>query len=797
MAYGLKYQSEFYNRYGKLVQVQIAKDDYVGSVTNLRSVEVQIEVNYQDHNNPIIGTGAKIIIVNTEAFNALEDLLTSLEKNFLCTIVYGGATVFKGFSICDLNEQEFLPNSKITLQFTDYLRRLEGNYLTCLQNISENTSYADVVWEAIESIGLHTSLYVNSTLFETTMDQGTGDTFLEQTYFENTVFFTDPVNYDDTYTILNKTLLPAGAYLYSLGNKWVLERQEDITRAGAWVYLANSSTAGVTTANLAQSYNKQDGDFQYKDTSQKIAYSSGVNMLILNLKEKEQDTLAFNDFSVDMPTVSDETPNPGTLAPRTWYIHENAINIETGYDYRGMASWVKWQYTPDPNDRRANDHNGLFYCFDAQFNINPDSPTELSINYTMSIEAKNWLLIDEVIMRFILRMDGGSYSGRYIGERDMPGDTTMPAVVNEPYIWTTTVTLSKATTTREKVYNVSATIDFSSQFIEEDSNIIFPSLWQMLGKPTTQRFILFILPPVVHQINLTGGSNSGDSYFFTSTDSYLGDVSIKITEDDTPNKLTYTANENFIRTEEIDLDLFDLSNINYSNGLMTPSTSDPTELIKTQLWESENNPTAIPIADIFAKNRYRNNYRTIHTLKATILYDGHLKPFSVITDDNLPMDSSTNRTLILLNYTWDLNNGTYDIEAEEYTDEEIIIADPGEDSSGGTGSSGTMTLDAPTWVSVTQTAPGGHIYVQWNAVTGATGYRLRRTPSWYLYPDGSGAYWAMYSTVVYSGGNDFYADHIEEEGTGEDGMTVYYEVCAYNSNVESAYSSTETVTWNA
>jgi hypothetical protein len=778
MSYGLKYQSEFYNRFGKLVQVQIAKKDYVGASSDIKTQSVEINVNFQGYDTPIIGTGAKVIMVNEGAFDLYNDLLTSLEKQFLCTIVYDSVTVFKGYSICDLNEQNFISNSSITLQFTDYIHRLDGSYLSCVDDISGNTDFLSIIHEAISTVNLHSELYVNSTLFESTMASAATDTFLEQTYVENNLFFSDGVNYDNTYELINKILKVPGAYIYSMGDKWVIERQEDIGRTGNWVSFSNESDiTGASETTLNQAINKQNNDFEYINISQKIIYTSGLQKLILNLKDKSLDTFVFNNYAPDMATVSDETPEPGSLTPRTWYIHEDAIGLEKKYNFRGMGSCLKWTYGYNDGDI---EYNGIYYAFDVQFNVNEDKPTELTINYTMSSDYP-LEPIERVELRFALRVDGGSQSGSYVAEFPLPPEETFVPILFANHVpWSAITTLTTTTASKEKVWTISKTIDLTTRYINGIDQSVIPSVWDRLGNPSTQRFILMIWPP---------------KYYWTDNPTtiitklnYLGDVSVTLTQTEIPNKITYYINEDFIKTEEIDIDLFDLNNINYCNGMMT--MNDSAELVKTDLWTSENSPSAIPLVDIFAKNKFRNYARTIHKLIGTISYDGYLKPFTVITDDNLFSESSADAAeLILLNYTWDLNNGTYDIEAEEYTDEQITL-----DTENGVGGGGPISLTTPVISSVAQSAPDGPMVVQWGAVTGALYYRVQRKPTWYT-PSSGISYWADYYSIVYSGSSAFFSDNIQEEGTAEDEMIITYKVCAYNSNVETAYSAEETGQW--
>ena len=87
MAYGLKYQSDFYNFHEKLVSVKIYKRDFIeeSEPVWVRTQKVTIECNYQDIDTGVIGTGAKVIIIaDTNQLTQYEDLLTSLEKQFKC-----------------------------------------------------------------------------------------------------------------------------------------------------------------------------------------------------------------------------------------------------------------------------------------------------------------------------------------------------------------------------------------------------------------------------------------------------------------------------------------------------------------------------------------------------------------------------------------------------------------------------------------------------------------------------------------------------------------------------------------
>ena len=117
--------------------------------------------------------------------------------------------------------------------------------------------------------------------------------------------------------------------------------------------------------------------------------------------------------------------------------------------------------------------------------------------------------------------------------------------------------------------------------------------------------------------------------------------------------------------------------MNYSNALL-----EVDGFTRTNLWTSEDSPISIPLYEVFAKTLFRKYGRTIHRLKATIKYDGILKPFTIIDDNTILNAESEPITFLLNEFTWDLNEGTYDIVADEYTEEEVIVDGVTYDSNG-------------------------------------------------------------------------------------------------------------------
>ena len=776
----LKYQSVFYNYFKKKVDVQIYKRGYSGAVAQVRTSEVSIEPNFQDENTAVIGTGARVVIIaDTAQMTQYEDLLVSLEKEFLCIIQYNNAVVFSGYSICDLNERQFLPFAAITLQFTDYLRRLESYFLPCLSNAGGMSKIMEIVSEALTEVDNDTTLYVNSSLFEEGMSNGSTDEFLSQTYLDNYMFHSDPTTFDNGYEALNKALLSFGAYLYSFKGMLAVERQEDVLRTYAWVRFMDvlmSLPSADTYASQKQALNRQTGDFNYVDMSQVVAYESGLKTLILKLQDKQLDSFVFNDYDKSMASISDETPEAGTLDLRTWYKHDDVSISAVSYEFRGMSSYIKWTYAPSVALADVR-YRGLYYDFQVQFDINPEETTTMTVNFSMTSDM---IVVEGAdpsyrYTKFAIRVDGGPLSGYYLAEIPSPGGVA-------PFMGFSASFFAfedrfEVRNPKDRLWSVSRTWDMSNPvWFDQPGGLppaSLPSLWEQLGSPASQKFMIYFYPVAIFE-----------AVGIYERIIYLGDIQVSLSQQKILNKLTYYINANFEKTEEIDINFFDLNNVNFVNG---PMMLDEGNIInKTNLWISTLNTTPVPLMDVFAKNRFQNYARTIHRLKGTILYDGYIKPFAVITDDNLVIsdpaagDYGETVKFIVQSYTWNLNLGTYDINAQEYTDEDLgfdITQDPG---------GGSVVLTAPTNADGTQAMAGDGFDLTWDSVTGATGYIIQRMPYW------DGSLWIMSWRTIYEGLNTFTYDDLEMitmGATPTHGQSFFYRVAAKTNTQYGPYSS--------
>jgi hypothetical protein len=451
-----------------------------------------------------------------------------------------------------------------------------------------------------------------------------------------------------------------------------------------------------------------------------------------------------------------------------------------GENYEDLASWVR--YVTDSYSR------GLCYNFIVQFNgftdmdssgASTDNPTILNVNYTMSTDLSiaNWY---KVKVRFLLRLDGGDYSNWWLqsalsisGEQQLylypPTAAGYAWQSADPATWcinTATVDVADGNINWSiaKSFNLTGKVIRNVQ-IEQN----FDSLWELLDFPKYQKFTIIFLP--LWYTDEEDNNYPAELVVYN----YLGDIQVQVTAEDINNRIEYHLNQNFVKTDEIDLHLFDLDNFNYSNGLLG---SDQETL--TNLWTSENSAVACPLYEVFAKCKFRKYGKTIHRLKGTILIDEVLKPFAMIKDDNITDESGDIITFLLNGFTWDLNAGMYNIEAEEYTEEEVIVSGVTYDSAGEEEGQATVPT-TPEGLTANQLVHRSTIIADWNPVDNATGYKLKRRPYY------SGGSWVADYKIVYTGTSTTFHDAVAAEGdpTGE---TFYYKVCSYNDAGDSAYS---------
>lgn len=547
------------------------------------------------------------------------------------------------------------------------------------------------------------------------------------------------------------------------------------------------------TASLKQEINKQDGDFEYVDCSQIIEYDSGLRTLILRLNDTLLDSLIFNNYT-DHPELLDFTDQSfisvdmSTWEYRTWYAHDTLTNIQTGISYRGMDNWIKYTST-------AGRSYGLYYRFKVQFAISVNLHTILKISYKQTVDqpTPGW---DWVFPHFLLRVVGGKYDGYFMKVGTTSAEVSTIRLykqLTDPSDWTEwastvwynytdiNVADNNLEWTMDKEFNLTG---LHCRVYQPNSTVNYTdydSFYEAAEFPVTQDFVAVLLPPWYSEDEDKGDATNIET-------AYFGDITAALTQvDEIDNKIEYHINENFVKKEEIDVYFFDLANANYSNGMLLDDGAT-----YTVSWISAMSPSPIPLYEVFAKCKFRKWGRTIHRLKGTIQYDGILKVFAIITDDNLMHDSSTPIEFHLNGFSWDLNLGQYEIEAEEYTNEDIIVSGVAYTSEG---DPDLYVPDPVTGLFVDLRSITLGIWTSWNPVGGTLiGYELERKPHWSIIQNQWSDSWIR---ITPTNPPFTYTQHMDRPSApySMTGMEFTYRVRAYNSMGYSDWSTEESVIW--
>jgi len=150
-------------------------------------------------------------------------------------------------------------------------------------------------------------------------------------------------------------------------------------------------------------------------------------------------------------------------------------------------------------------------------------------------------------------------------------------------------------------------------------------------------------------------------------------------------------------------------------------------------------------------------------------------------------------SFLLNGFTWDLVNGTYDIEAEEYSEENVIVDGVEYDEEG---EIIYPTPATPIWSSCWMETSGYRhpIHLSWEPVEGGMiGYRVEQEPFYFPPILGTGGRWVNAWHQVWHGVNTNCV--IEQNPSADSAQTVHFRVCAYNPTDQSAWSTFKNYNW--
>ena len=635
MAYIIKYKGPWVSLDGYAYEVLLYKDTAVTGDKEIRIQDVQFRYTKNDR---IISSSVDITFTHALTFAEFNDLLTSESDVWRVDITAkdSPATIFfQGFLVNDVNEREMTKaTSSIRITATDGLQKLDNIEIT---DVSFN-EYYPMDHLLIDGLAKLESQYMmaNARFFYNTHDKAATDIFLEQSYLIGDFLYKNDIETKSYGEIFNAILETFDAYLYKYKNSWYFERYYDVSTGDDWVSISPAYWVAAT-ATKKQLYNKQD-DFDYTRLSQILTYQSGLSDLTIDIAPSEFYSRLPNSWNtplsdiVPSDTVNGFAIDAEIASSGRWYFCQNvttANNDSSGKNSYGMNYYLKYTF----------DTSKTSVCkFDFTFNIRA---TKLIINFKCNIATRHsysenteWLTVI-----WIRKSNKGVYPDYFYRPTDNDPYATSGYMSSTGFIpWTLIGTKAAGSTL----------VEFSKSF---DLNEVRPYF------NNDDRLLIFFYPG--YQVNHDVPGDRG-TVFYPIT-AIIGDFEIKIVPDQPDNQFIYAINSGFENQDDIPLDIYDLSNINFRDGVYL---SDGSKTDADVGWKEEDVVVYDSLINEYAKSRVGYSYKTRMGLEANIKFKTSvfMKPLSLLTDDNI-----TDTVFIIEEYTFDMVNGIYTITAPEYS----------------------------------------------------------------------------------------------------------------------------------
>ena len=710
MAYSLKYSGYFYNISSHKVTVDIYKSDYADSeVYNLRIQNLHILQTWEDYLVPAMGTGCEFDIVNEEyEWDFYEEMLIAEEQEFLVRITLDGNGLsdylaFEGYLLTDVQEQQVLQRAVIHLKASNYIRQLE--------NVKEaDNVYTSAVWRVIDYIGnflkrtnLLYDIYVNCSLYEIQMTNGR---LVDDLYLHKHLFIdnSDTLEYKSLLDSLNTILKPFNMYVYGFNEKWFIERYTDLHHPNSddtyndvtynvydittFTYTGTEvvSKPILVPSNMPSDINK----YCYVDTSQTLQYSLGYKKVRLLLPTKEDHNYV-NEYFGDAGKVSFTGPLTGEMfeagtAIERWYYAQGRISDEGGaieydtdliqYLNPGGESWSK------------------YYGIAAQFLLRGTENGKLTVNIKFrrqfdSVEEAAFTTDESAFMEdmqyagclvyfvFMIRIKGQWYSFT---------KTTEGWVLSDAFLWSVSPiaiyaiggTGGTGGMVPHRIWKYDKEENYhywefeESISLDENSGII-PN--------TSLQFPDIFKEDCIAEIRLTTSKSSwrGSPNLYTHIVSNPLYRKIRVTasydeENNGDEEIEGVVSANYFSEYETSIDLYNHDNHNAANTIWinSPSMNNPvypTSWLDVRTANESTTLRDLTLQEHLLEDIFQFFNKPRKKLVTTIRYDSVIAPFTFFKDSNITRNG-TPLDLLLLSYKWDVNSMQYDIEAEEWVDDE-------------------------------------------------------------------------------------------------------------------------------
>lgn len=665
MVYNTKYIIPFYSR-NNTGYVYIKKLDYVGDtyILKLEKDGLLYNVKFDGYFNPIIKQSVYINIRNdADDFFDYKDLTETSEKLFqviiqITNINDGSITLFDGYLNSDIIEQEYKEYSNISFYASNYISKLDYTSPDRIETI-EKTSLINLINDSLKQTGKNDHIRINNTLYPSGITYYNTTSIFNLSGIDNEIFWDNNVERYKSKDIIETILKPIDSYIYWWNGYWYIERYRDLYKTTKLMQqyqsTVNYNYGDGTTAFNFYSNTKDIKNLTFIGTNITRQNIPGFNKFIVNLNEKEYLNLTINDFS-DATTTSDIQVNPDR---RKWLTktHTDFQYLYLGDSKYSLSNTVARSFTYSNIDEYY-DLSTLEYWngISTKFSVTNDGiDTVLEIKWTNILSDYYFTrdadpapqpIDDHIFYNFFsLRIAGTNY---YLIKH--------PETKKWVRFTSSTDQMGCGFTT----FNASGVYDEENNIFKLENSLTIP-LSEIVGVDAGDMdLILNIGKPIAQR-------DGDDKYIYIANPNhyeYVGDVIISASSAIQDNQIEYNPDANTLLNKNVSVDIYDIENLNYKNGLFTGSGY----LNRTNYWlEYGGDSTSLSLVDWLATSKLQLYYKNRKKISGDIYYDGILKPLEIFYDSY-----DNNRKYILGSYTYHPTLDKYKTEFIEYDNSEEI-----------------------------------------------------------------------------------------------------------------------------
>lgn len=662
MSYNTKYIIPFYSR-GNSGNIYLKKLNYSGDTQELTLLEdgLKYSVEFDDWFKPIIKQNVSFNILN-DASNYFDyiDLFELDEREFQTVIEItnendGTITLFDGWLNCDIVESKYLHNSTVNLNASNYLSKLKYDTIDRVETIHKS-SLMNIIGDILTTTGKYDYTKVNNNLYPSNAGSILNTEGLYTLCGVDTeLFWTNNIERMNNVDILESILTSTDSYIYWWNGYWYIERYRDLYNTNKSILTYSNTNEYSFGSGVTRTYEnrtiKDVQDLEFRERTQTLSNIPGFKELEIALNQKQYLNLTINDFS-DASIIS-VMPEPDY---RSWqfqtqtdfqYLFKGqpkynlANTVARSFTYLTIGTYFSLSF--------LEPWNGIATSF---LMTNDLSGTTLDISWTNILP--DWYFVRDADPP-AEPIEKHTFECYYYIR--MVSDTSTYYYLkydNEEREWS----LSNGSGTDEQnmnkvLHNALAVYDDQNAIFRIENNVKIPVSDIISHYEGDIGFVLGIGLPIAKR-DLDG------KYVYPAAPTkyeYVGDVVITASSPLQDNLIKYDVSANTLEKKKIDLDLFDIDDLNYKNGVYTQLGYEH----RTDLWKERNQTTEYSLTDWLAYSKFQLYNRNRKRINGDITYNGFIKPFDLFYDS-----ADNDRKYLITSYDYYPTKDKYIIELTEY-----------------------------------------------------------------------------------------------------------------------------------